>query len=168
LAQEKLAQHGIALVVAPHLSKTYLDGAALWTREKVPVIGMTVRYDRLDNFWFCLLHELAHLGRHIPDGNGEMFIDDLQLRERDLAVDDVREKQADDWAQDALIQPDLWKTHPARKRPSVANVLSLAHEAKVHPAIVAGRIRYERHSYRLLSQFVGANEVRRLLMGEVA
>lgn len=166
LAQEKLAQHGIALVVAPHLSKTYLDGAALWTREQVPVVGMTVRYDRLDNFWFCLLHELAHLGRHFQDGNGEMFIDDLQLRERDHAAEDALEREADEWAQDALIHPDIWEAHPARKRPSVANVLSLAHEAKVHPAIVAGRIRYERQSYRLLSQFVGTNEVRPLFMGE--
>lgn len=168
LAREKLAQHGIALVVAPHLSKTYLDGAALWTKEQVPVVGMTIRYDRLDNFWFCLLHELAHLGRHIPDGDGEVFIDDLQLRERDHAVDDVREREADEWAQDALIAPALWQDHPARQHPSVTNVVDLAHQAKVHPAVVAGRIRYERHSYRLLSQFVGANEVRPLLSVEVA
>jgi HTH-type transcriptional regulator/antitoxin HigA len=46
-------------------------------------------------------------------------------------------------------------------------VVDLAHQAKVHPAVVAGRIRYERHSYRLLSQFVGANEVRPLLSMEV-
>ncbi len=168
LAREKLAQHGIALVVAPHLSKTYLDGAALWTKEQVPVVGMTIRYDRLDNFWFCLLHELAHLGRHIPNGDGEVFIDDLQLRERDHAVDDAREREADEWAQNALIAPALWRDHPARQHPSVTNVLDLAHQAKVHPAVVAGRIRYERHSYRLLSQFVGANEVRPLLSVEVA
>lgn len=167
LAREKLAQHGIALVVAPHLSKTYLDGAALWTKEQVPVVGMTIRYDRLDNFWFCLLHELAHLGRHIPNGDGEVFIDDLQLRERDHAVDDVREREADEWAQNALIAPALWRDHPARQHPSVTNVVDLAHQAKVHPAVVAGRIRYERHSYRLLSQFVGANEVRPLLSVEV-
>lgn len=168
LAREKLAQHGIALVVAPHLSKTYLDGAALWTKEQVPVVGMTIRYDRLDNFWFCLLHELAHLGRHIPNGDGEVFIDDLQLRERDHAVDDTREREADEWAQNALIDPALWRDHPARQHPSVTNVVDLAHQAKVHPAVVAGRIRYERHSYRLLSQFVGANEVRPLLSAEVA
>lgn len=168
LAREKLAQHGIALVVAPHLSKTYLDGAALWTKEQVPVVGMTIRYDRLDNFWFCLLHELAHLGLHFPNAgsDGEVFIDDLQLRERDHAVDDAREREADEWAQNALIPPALWSDHPARLQPSVTNVVDLAHQAKVHPSVVAGRIRYERHSYRLLSQFVGANEVRPLLLTE--
>ena len=168
LAREKLAQHGIALVVVPHLSKTYLDGAALWTKEQVPVVGMTIRYDRLDNFWFCLLHELAHLGWHFDNGDAEVFVDDLQLRERDHAAGDARERQADELAQNALIAPALWRDHPARQHPSVTNVVDLAHQAKVHPAVVAGRIRYERHSYRLLSQFVGANEVRPLLSTEVA
>lgn len=160
LAQEKLAQNGIALIIASHLPKTYIDGAALKTREGVPVVGMTLRYDRLDNFWFCLLHELAHLGRHFDDGEGRMFIDDLQLHEREHAAEDVREQEADEWAQEALIPERLWSSHPARIRPSVANVLSLARQAEVAPAIVAGRIRYERHSYRLLSQFVGSNLVR--------
>ncbi len=168
LAKEKLAKHGIALVVAEHLPKTYLDGAALWTIDQVPVVGMTIRYDRLDNFWFCLLHELAHLGRHFRDGKDEVFIDDLQLRERNHERDDDREREADDWAQDALIPPELWAEHPARHIPNVQNVLSLARQADVHPAVVAGRIRHELHNYRLLSQFVGAKEVRPLLMGDAA
>lgn len=168
LAKERLAKHGIALVVAAHLPKTYLDGAALWTIDKVPVVGMTIRYDRLDNFWFCLLHELAHLGRHFPDGNGGVFIDDLQLRERNHDRDDEREREADEWAQEALIPSALWNEHPARHSPSVQNVLSLARIADVHPAIVAGRIRHEMHNYRLLSQFVGAKEVRPLLMEDAA
>lgn len=168
LAKEKLAKHGIALVVAEHLPKTYLDGAALWTIDQVPVVGMTIRYDRLDNFWFCLLHELAHLGRHFQDGKGEVFIDDLQLRERNHERDDDREREADEWAQDALIPPELWAEHPAQHIPNVQNVLSLARQADVHPAVVAGRIRHELHNYRLLSQFVGAKEVRPLLMGDAA
>ena len=168
LAREKLAKHGIALVVAAHLPKTHLDGAALWTVERVPVVGMTVRYDRLDNFWFCLLHELAHLGRHFPDGNGEVFIDDLQLRERHHERDDEREREADEWAQEALIPSEIWDEHPAQDDRSVRNVLSLARKADVHPAIVAGRIRHESRNYRLLSQFVGAREVGPLLMDEAA
>ena len=166
LAKEKLAKHGIALVVASHLPKTYLDGAALWTNDNVPVVGMTIRYDRLDNFWFCLLHELAHLGWHFQEGDGEVFIDDLQLRERNHERDDERESEADELAQEALIPSELWHEHPARNNPSVQNVLSLARKADVHPAVVAGRIRHELNNYRLLSQFVGAKEVGPLLMEE--
>ena len=163
LAKEKLAEYGIALVVAAHLPKTYLDGAALKTCEGVPVVGMTLRYDRIDNFWFCLLHELAHLGRHFNNG-AEAFIDDLQLRDRDHAVDDDREREADEWAQEALIPQAEWSTHPARSVPRVANVVSLARLVGVNPVIVAGRIRHERKNYRLLSKFMGSNKVRPLLM----
>lgn len=168
LAKQKLARHGIALVVAAHLPKTHLDGAALWTVDRVPVVGMTIRHDRLDNFWFCLLHELAHLGRHFAMGEVDVFIDDLELGERHSGRDDDREREADEWAQEALIPSELWNEHPARLRPSVQNVLSLARQADVHPAIVAGRIRHEMRNYRLLSQFVGAKEVGRLLLGEAA
>jgi len=35
-----------------------------------PVIGLTLRYDRIDNFWFCLLHELAHVGLHLDHNQG--------------------------------------------------------------------------------------------------
>jgi len=168
LAREYLSQHGIALVIERHLPKTYLDGAAMRTIEGTPVVGMTLRYDRIDNFWFCLLHELAHVGRHMS-GNGEtLFVDDLSLRERDHADDDEKETEADEWAQEALIPSDLWESHPASVQPTTRNVLSLARQAGVHPAIVAGRVRYERHNYRLLSQFVGSDEVRRHFLEETA
>ena len=167
LAKERLAGHGVALVVAEHLPKTYLDGAALWTKEGVPVIGMTLRHDRLDNFWFCLLHELAHLGRHFAGFNDGVFIDDLQLRERGGEYDE-REREADEWAQEALIPLDLWSTHPARQNPSYQNVLELAGKAGVHPSVVAGRIRYEENNYRLLTKLVGAREVKRLMVENAA
>lgn len=44
---------------------TLLDGAALKDVDGQPIIGMTLRHDRLDNFWFTLLHELAHLWKHV-------------------------------------------------------------------------------------------------------
>jgi len=48
-AKEMLQEVGIALIIEPHLANTFLDGAAL-LYEDTPVIGMTLRYDRLDNF----------------------------------------------------------------------------------------------------------------------
>jgi len=77
-------------------------------------------------------------------------------------------READEWAQEALVPSDLWLDHPVRSRPSVQNVLSLSRQAKVHPAIIAGRIRHEMKNYRLLSQFVGAKQVRPLLMEDAA
>jgi HTH-type transcriptional regulator / antitoxin HigA len=62
-ATEFLAKHGVHLVCLEHLPRTYLDSAALQLPDSTPVVGLRLRYDRLDNFWFCLPHELAHIGR---------------------------------------------------------------------------------------------------------
>ena len=166
LAREYLNRYGIVLVIVEHLPKTYLDGAAMRTIEGTPVVGMTLRYDRIDNFWFCLLHELAHIGQHMPRNANELFVDDLSLREHDHAEDDIKESEADSWAQESLIPANLWNNHPISDNPSARNVISLATQANVHPAIVAGRVRYLRKNYRLLSQFVGNHEVRYHLLKE--
>ena len=155
-AQEFLAEYGIILVYAKHLPNTYLDGAALMLGDKTPVIGITIRYDRIDNFWFCLLHELAHIGRHMTDSDN-LFIDDLELD----ANEDKIEQEADEWAQEALIPANDWQEHPAFESPTVGNVISLAQRVGVHPAIVAGRIRRESKNYRMLSQLVGHGEIRK-------
>ena len=65
LARDFLNGYGIILIVEPHLPKTYLDGAAFLTPSGNPVIAMTLRYDRIDNFWFVLMHELAHVSKHL-------------------------------------------------------------------------------------------------------
>ena len=62
---EFLNRHGISVEIVRHLPRTYLDGAALQSADGHPVIGLTLRYDRVDNFWWVLLHELAHVTRHL-------------------------------------------------------------------------------------------------------
>jgi HTH-type transcriptional regulator / antitoxin HigA len=160
-AKEFLAKHGIPLVIVHHLPKTYLDGAALRLGDGRPVVGLTLRYDRIDNFWFCLLHELAHVGRHLDNDKGSAFVDDLTLRKQEGEREDPREKQADDWAEEALIPRAAWEASAVRDNPTPMAVMNLANALEIHPAIVAGRVRYEHRNYRLLSQFVGSGEVRR-------
>ena len=125
------------------------------------MIGLTLRYDRIDNFWFTLLHELAHIGRHLDEGSNEWFADDLTLRNRSGAPEDIKETEADEWAENALIPPDMWSASNLRKLPTAMAVISFSSAIGVHPAVVAGRVRYERGNYRLLSQFVGTGQVRR-------
>jgi len=161
LAREFLSKQGIPLVVVAHLPKTYLDGAVLRLGDGRPVIGLTLRYDRIDNFWFCLLHELAHVGRHMDNSEGDAFVDDLTLRRVEGGRVDQKEAQADEWADDALIPRSVWETSAVRHQPTPMAVMNLANALQVHPAIIAGRVRYEQQNYRLLSQFVGTGAVRR-------
>ncbi|WP_100259159.1 ImmA/IrrE family metallo-endopeptidase [Qipengyuania seohaensis] len=158
-AVEALAQKGIAVVYARHLPKTYLDGAAMRTKEQVPVIGLSLRFDRLDNFWFCLLHEIVHVWRHLKDEH-DFFIDDLKLDPSDHSEDWSVEEEADLLAQEALIPSKKWSDADLLSRATPSRVMAFAQSVNVHPAIVAGRVRRETGNYRLLSQFVGTNEVR--------
>ena len=161
LAKEFLAKHGIPFVTVPHLPKTHLDGAARRLGDGTPVIGLTLRYDRIYNYWFCLVHELAHVGRHM-DGDGDAaFVDDLTLRDVEGAREDPKETQADEWAEEALIPRAIWETSAVRQEPTSTSVINFANALQIHPAIVAGKIRHEQRNYRVLSQFVGIGEVRR-------
>lgn len=167
LAKEFLANHGIHLVYVPHLKRTHLDGAAMMLMDGTPVIGLTLRYDRLDNFWFCLCHEIGHIARHLTVDSHALFFDDLRLRGTEgNKMEDQMEREADEWAEEALIPSNIWLNSHARKEPTPERVVELAQELQINPAIIAGRIRYERQNYQLLPQFVGTEKVRKLFQTE--
>ena len=140
--------------IVRHLPRTHLDGAALQSEDGHPVIGLTLRYDRVDNFWWVLLHELAHVTRHLRKSD-HIFVDDLTI-----VSDDDKELEADCWAREASIPEAIWESSEASQNPTPMAVMALAQERGIHPAIVAGRARYERGNYRLLTQFVGSKMVR--------
>lgn len=156
-----LAERGIAFQVAPHLPKTHLDGAALWSGDGRPVIGLTLRYDRIDSFWFSLLHELAHVSLHLDKDSSDWFVEDFTLGNTGGTSGDLKEQEANEWAQNALIPSAVWEASPVREEPTAMAVIDLAQALGIHPAMVAGRVRYEQRNYHLLSQFVGTGQVRR-------
>jgi HTH-type transcriptional regulator/antitoxin HigA len=158
LAKAYLADHGIHLIYLPHLTGTHLDGAAL-KQAGTPVIGLTLRYDRVDNFWFCLCHEIAHIKFHLRRGQNEAFVDDLSLETQ--SETDLKEQEANKWAQDTLIPPDVWESARAKREVTPSAVVELAQRLRIHPAIIAGRIRKDRRNYRLLSHYVGNGDVRK-------
>jgi HTH-type transcriptional regulator/antitoxin HigA len=157
LAKEFLEQHGISVVVERHLPKTYLDGAALWADKDHPVIGMTLRYDRLDNFWFCLMHELAHLQLHLADATAAYYDDLAKLED----VDD-REAEADATAREALVPHSAWEASAVRHVRSPDAVKLLAKQLHVHSAVVAGRVRFESKDYTVLGSMLGSGTVHQL------
>ncbi len=156
LAQEFLADNGIALVVEPHYKKTYLDGAAMLD-DNSPIVALTLRHDRMDNFWFALMHELVHVQKHLKASH--MFIaDNLDDKTRSSK----EEHEADQGARDALIPAIEWEKSAAKITHSPENAIALANKLRIHPAIVAGRVRYETNNWRLLNGLLGAKgEIRK-------
>jgi HTH-type transcriptional regulator/antitoxin HigA len=156
IAQEYLQQSGIALIIEPHLPKTRLDGAALLDSNGAPVIGMTLRYDRLDNFWFTLLHELAHVLLHLQSKQ-EAFIDNTE-HDPD---GERKEIEANNYAQEALIPRSIWRRSDAYRSQRVEDIERLAKDLKIHPAIVAGRIQRETGNYKRFAKLIGHKQVSR-------
>ncbi|MFZ6743457.1 ImmA/IrrE family metallo-endopeptidase [Undibacterium sp. JH2W] len=154
IAVEFLERNGIAVVIEPALKGTLLDGAALQDFDGIPIIGLTLRFDRLDNFWFTLLHEIAHLWKHV--NQEETFLDNL-----DSSSDDRRELEANRIAKEALISSVAWKRSEAYLNPRHDSIDQLSRELKIHPAIIAGRLRKERENYTMFNDLVGHGQVRR-------
>ncbi|CAN5170753.1 MAG: transcriptional regulator [Gemmatimonadetes bacterium] len=154
-ARHFLEEHGIALIVEPHLPRTHLDGAAMIGPEGKPVIGLTLRHDRLDNFWFCLMHELVHVARHL-DPSTPQFYDDLEVGNQG----DPREAEADELAGEALIPQAVWRQSPAAVLRSPDAAQDLADQLGIHPAIVAGHKQHAEGNYKILHHLVGRGEVR--------
>jgi HTH-type transcriptional regulator/antitoxin HigA len=155
LAREQLGMVGITLVIEPHFKGTYLDGAAMLDEGR-PVVAMTLRHDRLDNFWFVLMHELAHVAKHLDEAH-PLFTDDLDSPDE---LDRI-EREADEVAGEALIPQTTWLKSVARTSHLAKDVTALAEKLGVNQAIVAGRVRHETKNFRLLARQLGQGQVNR-------
>jgi len=151
-----LHKNGIALVILSYLPGTHLDGAAMLRSDGKPVIALTLRHDRIDNFWFTLAHEMAHVVLHLSKGSDDVFLDDLDY----LSSKDSYEEESDSFAAEVLIPHTAWEESDARRTAKPADVRRFASYLHIHPAIVAGRIRFEQNDYRLLDHLVGRGLVR--------
>jgi HTH-type transcriptional regulator / antitoxin HigA len=161
-ALDKLRGIGISVVIESHLSKTKLDGAAMLSSLGKPVIGLTLRFDRVDNFWFTLLHELMHIKLHLskPD---DIFLDRLMDKESKEQV----EIEANLAAQEYLIPRSVWRTAGVRINPSKRAILEFAEYLNIHPAIVAGRIQKESANYSVYADMVGHGLIKSKLVNDL-
>jgi len=155
--QEILKDLGIILVYQAAIPGAKVDGCAFLLSESRPVIALSLRYTRVDYFWFTVMHELAHLCLH----QGQLFspiLDNLDEPEVELV-----EIQANRLARDALIPRNLWRNCPAKYSLKEEDVIAFAESIGVAPQIVAGRLRKEQRRHDLFNGLVHAHNVRELL-----
>jgi HTH-type transcriptional regulator/antitoxin HigA len=158
LAVEYLRKKGIFVTFESHLPKTHLDGAAMLVDQEIPTIALTLRHDRLDNFWFVLLHELGHIIRHRDVGLVAGFFDD-----DDAKATDKLEREADEFAKSILLPSEVWLSSLIRFTQSEGQIVAFAKENRLSPAIIAGWIRRERGDFSVFKDLVGHGKVRRSL-----
>ncbi len=133
---------GVHFAIVPHLSKTYLDGAAFYIGDN-PVVALTQRHDRIDSFWFTLMHELAH----IVSKHQGVYLDNFD--EGDI---NPQEQEANQKARDWLIEPKAFNLFFQETKPyfSKSAIAQFAASQNRHAGIVLGRIHHEMKDYTKL------------------
>lgn len=146
-----LADAGIRYVVVETLPTAKIDGVCFWLNEHSPVVGMSLRHDRNDNFWFVLRHELEHV--RLGHGKATMALDAELDGARAGTGPDVPEEErlANEAAANFGIPQAQMRAFVDRKAPlfSERDMVGFARSVGVHPGIVAGQLqhltgRYER------------------------
>lgn len=134
-----LAEAGIRFVVVQPLPGSRIDGACFWL-DGSPVVALSLRFDRIDYFWFTLLHELSHVSER------ELSFDvDLDSKRADLERPE-NELKADVFAASYLVPQQKLEGFIARMRPlySTRKIEGFAQTLKVHPGVVVGQLHHRR------------------------
>jgi HTH-type transcriptional regulator/antitoxin HigA len=126
--------------------------------NSISTIALTLRYDRLDNFWFVLLHELGHTLLHRDFRLNRGFFDDDSVEATEKA-----EKEAGAFAKSVFLPEEKWTSSLVRFTQSADQIVQFAQENRLSPAIIAGWIRRERNDYTIFKELVGHGKVRKSL-----
>ena len=137
--QKLLSDYGIRFVVVEPLPGARIDGAAFWLDESSPVIAVSLRFDRMDSFWFTVMHEFSHIC------NGDSLSVDTDLVDEGIVValvENEAERLANEQASAALIPEAEIKSFIQRVGPlySKERIVQFAVRIKIHPAIVIGQL----------------------------
>lgn len=154
-----LAELGIILIYEESIPSLKLDGSAFLLPNGTPVIALSFRHARVDNFWFTLMHELAHVVLHY-DLLTTPIIDDLE--NPDHSATDI-EIQANRLAKESFITRAQWRNCPAKSSTNKDVLIKFASKLNIHPAILAGLLRKDRNKYDIDSDIISSTNTRRLI-----
>lgn len=135
-----LAECGVRFVVVEPIPGTKIDGACFWLTNAQPVVALSLRLDRIDNFWFVLRHELEHVLQRHGQERGYILDHDLD----GAAGDQISEEEvvANTAAANYCVAADEITGFMARVAPffKEERVLLFAQRLNVHPGIVVGQL----------------------------
>ena len=140
-----LQDYGIRFVIVESLPGAKIDGVCFWLNEAKPVIGMSLRFDRIDNFWFVLRHEIEHvICGHGRNENAVMLDSELEGEKAGIGNDIAEEERVANLAAAEFCVPQkALKAFMDRKAPFFADrdIIGFAGVYNLHPGLVAGQLR---------------------------
>lgn len=144
-----LSEAGIRFVIVETLPSAKIDGVCFWINNVSPVVGLSMRHDRIDNFWFVLRHELEHV--RLGHGRAQIILDTELEGDRAGVSEKVSEEEraANTAAQEFCVPRAKMHAFVARKDPfySERDLMAFAKILKVHSGIVAGQLQHETGRY---------------------
>lgn len=145
-----LSECGVRFLIVESLPSSKIDGVCFWLNDGAsPVIALSMRHDRIDNFWFVLRHELEHVIQ--GHGKDEIVVDAELEGERAGAGPDVSEDEriANLAAAEFCVSKKAMDAFIARKAPFFAerDILGFAATLRVHPGLVAGQLQHRTGRY---------------------
>jgi HTH-type transcriptional regulator/antitoxin HigA len=144
-----LAEAGIRFLLVEALPSSKIDGVCFWLNDTAPVIALSMRFDRIDNFWFVLRHEMEHVRqRH---GLVKMMLDTALEGEKAGTGSAVEEDErvANEAAAEFCVPKKMLDAFVARKAPffNEADIIAFSRMLKVHPGLIAGQLRHRLNRY---------------------
>lgn len=151
---EILLECGVRFALVEALPGSKIDGVCVWNEDQ-PVIGMTTRLDRLDNFCFVLRHECEHVLR--GHGRDATFtpVDEFDYDLNDQTGLPAEEIQANEAASEFLVPRKQLESFLVRKSPFISerDVLMFAARLEINPAVVVGQIQHRINNYAWLRKY---------------
>ena len=143
---------GVRVVFVEAFSGSKIDGVCVWLGDQ-PVIGMSLRLDKFDNFCFTLRHECEHVLQEHGKDVGFTPVDEFDGDRADIADE---EKIADRAAQEFLIPRATLDSFIARKAPYISerDVLAFSARMQIHPAVVVGQIQHALDKWTWLKKHI--------------
>lgn len=139
-----LSEAGVRFVIVESLPSAKIDGVCFWLADDAPVVGLSMRHDRVDNFWFVLRHELEHV--RLGHGRREIMLDTELEGEKagtgsGIADDELAANMA---AQEFCVPRAKMDAFVTRKAPffSERDLIGFSKILRVHPGIVAGQLQH--------------------------
>ncbi|MEQ9635834.1 MAG: HigA family addiction module antitoxin [Devosia marina] len=154
-----LAECGVRFLIVEHLPQSKIDGVCLWLDKKRPVIGMSLRHDRIDNYWFVLRHEIEHVLRKHGQSSPTQAVVDVELEgDRAGTGPDIskEEREANAAASDFCASGERMDSFVARKDPyfSERDILGLARVLERHPGLIVGQVQVRTGRWELLRKYL--------------
>ena len=145
--QMTFSKYGIRFCIVEKTPQASIDGYS-FLEDGVPSIVLTMRYNKIDNLAFNVLHELGHVFLHL---DGEE-LENVSIE--DYNKEHPKEKEADKFANDILIPEFLWMCAPKNYGNPYITIKMLTSWSANHGInkwIVLGRYSHDTNFYKIKS-----------------